>query len=111
MSATNGRAASERGGSDRAARAEGGDTAGFFNLYNHDLVRVAVALPAVKVADPLYNAEQTIALLRQAAEQQAALVLFPELGLSAYSCEDLFHQRALLDISLEALAAVVEASA
>src|SRR3954452_397543 len=101
MSATNGRAASDG--------ASGGD--GFFNLYNHDLVRVAVALPAVKVADPLYNAEQTSALLRQAAAQQAALVLFPELGLSAYSCEDLFHQRALLETSLEALAAVVATSA
>jgi NAD+ synthase (glutamine-hydrolysing) len=83
----------------------------FFNLYNHDLVRVAVALPAVKVADPLYNAEQTVALLRQAADQRAALVLFPELGLSAYSCEDLFHQRALLDTCQEALAAVLEESA
>ena len=28
---------------------------GFFNLYNHDLVRVAVATPAVRVADPAYN--------------------------------------------------------
>lgn len=62
----------------------------FFNLYNHDFVRVAVAVPAIRVADPAFNAEQTIALLRQAAEQRAALVLFPELGLSAYSSDDLF---------------------
>ena len=52
---------------------------------------------------PRYNAEQTIALLREAAAQRAVLVLFPELGLSAYSCEDLFHQRALLDACQEAL--------
>jgi NAD+ synthase (glutamine-hydrolysing) len=84
---------------------------GFFNLYNHDLVRVAVATPAVRVADPAYNAEQTIALIRQAAARQAVLVLFPELGLSAYTCDDLFHQRALLDATLEALGSVVAASA
>jgi len=83
----------------------------FFNLYNHDFARVAVALPAVRVADPRFNCEQTVALMRQAAERKAVLVVFPELGLSAYSCEDLFHQRALLDACENALASVVTASA
>jgi NAD+ synthase (glutamine-hydrolysing) len=83
----------------------------FFNLYNHDLVRLAVAVPGVRVADPTYNAAQTVALMRQAAERKAAVVLFPELGLSAYSCEDIFHQRALLDASQEALREVLAASA
>ncbi len=82
----------------------------FFNLYNHDFVRVAVAIPAVRVADPAFNAEQTIALLREAAERRTVLVLFPELGLSAYSCEDLFHQTALLGACLAGLRRVVEAS-
>jgi NAD+ synthase (glutamine-hydrolysing) len=82
----------------------------FFNLYSHDLVRVAVGVPAVRVADPAFNAEQTVALLAEAAARRAVLVLFPELGLSAYSCEDLFHQRALLDASLDALRRVLEAS-
>jgi NAD+ synthase (glutamine-hydrolysing) len=83
----------------------------FFNLHAHDLVRVAVGTPALRVADPAFNAEQTIALMREAADRRAALVLFPELGLSAYTCDDLFHQRALLDGSLEALGRVVEVSA
>jgi NAD+ synthase (glutamine-hydrolysing) len=116
MSPTNGRSRTNgRGGVNGRGAANGrratGDADAFFNLYNHDLVRVAVALPAVRVADPAYNAEQTIALLRRAADQRAALALFPELGLSAYSCEDLFHQRALLDASLDALESVVQASA
>src|SRR5690606_37475273 len=46
-----------------------------------------------------------------AADEGAVLVAFPELGLSAYSCEDLFHQRALLDGCLASLAQVIEASA
>jgi NAD+ synthase (glutamine-hydrolysing) len=83
----------------------------FFNLYNHDFVRTAVAVPSVRVADPDFNVGQTIALLREAAARQAAVALFPELGLSAYSCEDLFQQRALLDACEAALAELVRASA
>lgn len=82
----------------------------FYNLYSHQFARVAVAIPRCRIADPAYNVEQTLALARQAADEGAALVAFPELGLSAYSCEDLFHQRALLDACEAALAAVVEAS-
>jgi len=82
----------------------------FFNLYTHNFIRAAVAIPEVRVADPLFNAEQTIALMRQAVERRAMLAVFPELGLSAYSCEDLFHQQALLDASTAALQRVVEAS-
>ena len=82
----------------------------FFNLYSHDFARVAVAIPRCRIADPAYNVEQTIVLARQAAEQGAALVAFPELGLSAYSCDDLFHQRALLDACLDGLAGIIEAS-
>jgi NAD+ synthase (glutamine-hydrolysing) len=71
---------------------------------------VAAAIPRVRVADPSFNAAETATLMQQAAQEDAALVLFPELGLSAYSCEDLFHQSALLSGCLEALGQVVEAS-
>jgi len=83
----------------------------FFNFYNHDFVRIAVGVPSVRVADPAFNAESTIGLIRDAAERKAALVLFPELGMSAYSCDDLFQQRALLDACLDAIAEVAEATA
>jgi NAD+ synthase (glutamine-hydrolysing) len=83
----------------------------FFNLYNHDFVRLAVGVPAVRVADPAFNADQTIALMREAAARKSLLALFPELGLSAYSCDDLFHQRALLDGCRTGLAKIVEVSA
>ena len=82
----------------------------FFNLYSHDFVRVAVGVPAVRVADPAFNADQTITLMREAAGRKSLLALFPELGLSAYSCDDLFHQRALLDGCRAGLAKIVEAS-
>lgn len=86
------------------------DAPSFFNLYRHNFARVAVAVPRTHVADPAANARETIALMREADANHAALTLFPELGLSAYSCDDLFHQRALLDASLSALNDVVAAS-
>lgn len=82
----------------------------FFNFYNHDFVRVAVGIPSVRVADPAFNAEHTISLMEEAARADAVLALFPELGLSAYSCDDLFHQKALLNGCLRALEQVVAAS-
>lgn len=48
----------------------------FFNLYYHGFVRVAVGVPDVRVADPVFNVDETIQLMKQAAEQHAALILF-----------------------------------
>jgi NAD+ synthase (glutamine-hydrolysing) len=83
----------------------------FLNPYRHGYARVTVAVPRVRVADPAFNAGETIALLEQAAAQGAVVVAFPELGLSAYTCDDLFHQRALLDACEAALGRVAEATA
>ncbi|HSU62882.1 MAG TPA: NAD(+) synthase [Burkholderiales bacterium] len=76
----------------------------FFNLYRHGFVRVAVATPRVRIGDPRYNADATLELMQQAARDRALLAVFPELGLSAYTCDDLFHQRTLIDAAENALA-------
>ena len=80
----------------------------FFNLYSHGFIRAAVCVPEVRVADVSFNAQQTIGLAKQAAAKKALFALFPELGLSAYSNEDLFHQEALLQRVQEALGLVLE---
>ncbi len=82
----------------------------FDNPYRHGFARVAAAVPAVKVADPAFNAEATLQLARRASEQGVAVVVFPELGLSAYSCDDLFHQQALLDAVDHGLGVLVDES-
>jgi NAD+ synthase (glutamine-hydrolysing) len=82
----------------------------FDSPYSHGFIRVAAAVPHVRVGDPGFNGERTIELAAIAHERQVALVIFPELGLAAYSSEDLFHQAALLDGVATALAAVVSAS-
>ncbi|HET7197748.1 MAG TPA: NAD(+) synthase, partial [Burkholderiales bacterium] len=76
----------------------------FFNLYRHGFARVAVATPRVRVGDPAHNLDATLELMRRAARARAVLAVFPELGLSAYSCEDLFHQEALVRGCEDALA-------
>ena len=75
----------------------------FFNLYNQGFIRVALCIPDVRVADVSFNAVETIKLARQAAAGDAIFALFPELGVSAYSNEDLFHQDALLNSVRDAL--------
>jgi NAD+ synthase (glutamine-hydrolysing) len=82
----------------------------FGSLYTHGFVRVAVCVPEVTVASPAANVARVLDLARDASANAAALAVFPELCLSAYSNEDLFHQEALLAASLDALAGVVEAS-
>lgn len=69
-----------------------------------------MCVPEVRVANPGFNAARTIELLSQAAKKKACLAVFPELGLTAYTCEDLFHQQALLEAGEQALAQVLEAS-
>jgi NAD+ synthase (glutamine-hydrolysing) len=83
----------------------------FNSLYTHGMIRVAVCLPAPRVANPGVNAERILALARGASAEHAAIALFPELGVSAYSNEDLFHQGALLDASGAAVARIVAGSA
>jgi NAD+ synthase (glutamine-hydrolysing) len=82
----------------------------FDSVYAHGFIRAAVCVPSLRVADPAYNLERTLALARQASKANAAVALFPELGLSAYSNEDLFHQDALLDASKATAARLVRES-
>ena len=83
----------------------------FHSLYSQGFVRVAAAVPNVRIADPAFNAQRTLELARGASEENAALVLFPELGLSGYAIDDLLHQQSLTDAVLEAIATLVAESA
>ena len=82
----------------------------FYSIYSHGFIRATVAIPSVRVADCRYNVDRTLDLARRASEMQAAITLFPELGISAYSNEDLFHQDALLDATYSALASLIAES-
>src|SRR5438445_1149058 len=82
----------------------------FDSIYRHGFTRAAVCIPHVRLGSPIANADRVIGLARRAHDARATLVLFPELSISGYSNEDLFHQDALLDATLAGLARVVDAS-
>jgi NAD+ synthase (glutamine-hydrolysing) len=72
-------------------------------------LRIAAVAPRVHLADPDANAAEHVAALGMAGD--AGIVLFPELSLTGYSCEDLFQLRGLLEGAREALRTVAEATA
>ena len=60
-------------------------------------IKVATATPIVKVADCIWNGEQTIKIMEEAEQQGVKVLVFPELGITGYTCGDLFLQDTLLD--------------
>ena len=75
---------------------------------NYGYVKVAAAVPGVKVADCAYNADCIIEQIKQAEEKGVEIVCFPELSITAYSCGDLFAQQLLLDQAELALMKLLE---
>jgi NAD+ synthase (glutamine-hydrolysing) len=82
----------------------------FHSIHSHGFVRVAACTPSVAVADPGFNAAETLALAKAGDARACDLMLFPELGLSAYAIDDLFLQDALLDRVEDAIASLAKAS-
>lgn len=83
----------------------------FLDVRRHGFARVAVCVPTMRVADPAWNAEAHLRVLRQAHAEGACYAVCPELGLSAYTCGDLFFQQPLLEAAHDALATVARATA
>lgn len=82
----------------------------FYSIYQQGFVRVAACTPKCEVGDPTYNVAETLTLARDGARQGVALMVFPELGLSAYAIDDLLGQSALLQRVEQAIGEVVVAS-
>lgn len=84
--------------------------AAFRDLYRHGFVRVAAVVPDMAVTDVARNTEQTVALAAAAAQDGVAFAVFPELGLTGYTAQDLLHQDSLLRAALAGLEQIVDAS-
>jgi NAD+ synthase (glutamine-hydrolysing) len=80
-------------------------------MIHHGFLRVAAATPQLRVADCIYNAEQILTLMQQAQEESVAVLVFPELAITGYTCADLFQQDTLLQGARAALEVLVRASA
>ena len=94
------------------ARQPGTPDRDFLDVRTHGFARVAVCVPTVRVAEPAFNAAAHLEQLEAAYRAGAHYALCPELGLSAYTCGDLFFQESLLaGVARGARAQVAQASA
>ena len=77
---------------------------------NYGFIKACAVSPSLRVADCAYNAAQTIAAMQKAADDGCQLVVFPELGLTGYTCGDLFLQQPLQKAAQTALEEILTAS-
>lgn len=71
-------------------------------------VRIAAATPHVKVADCPYNTAEMSRMIREASANGAAIIVFPELSVTGYTCGDLFKDRKLMECAKECLLGLIE---
>ena len=74
-------------------------------------VKAAAVTPKIKVADTKYNAELILDMMKESTRQGAKIVVFPELCLTGYTCQDLFLQERLLQGAKDALMKLIKESA
>jgi NAD+ synthase (glutamine-hydrolysing) len=80
----------------------------FLDIRNHGFFRVAVVVPRVHVGNPLANRDRHLEELDKVQSVGAMFALCPELGISSYSCGDLFHSQALHEECYESLSRLVD---
>ena len=79
-------------------------------MKDYGFVKVAAAIPSVRVADCEYNVEQMLLMMRQADEQGVEVMVFPELSITGYTCQDLFRQNVLLEQAEKGIERIIEES-
>ncbi|MBR3123634.1 MAG: NAD(+) synthase [Prevotella sp.] len=74
----------------------------------HGFIKVAAAVPTLKVGDVAYNVQQIQMLIAEAEEKGVEAIVFPELSLTGYTCQDLFAQSVLIDASEAGIIALLD---
>ena len=78
---------------------------------NWGFIKVAAAVPNVRVGDVKFNVAKTQQLLASSVKAGAEMVVFPELGITGYTCADLFRQNLLLDGAEQGLSVLLKETA
>lgn len=79
-------------------------------MKNYGFVKVASAVPRVKVADCKYNTAEIISMMVKADGDGVALMTFPELCITGYTCADLLTQPYFIEVAEESLGEIVKAT-
>jgi NAD+ synthase (glutamine-hydrolysing) len=80
------------------------------DFREHGYVRCMASAPPIELADPMENGRSIVESINTATREQASVLLLPELAITGYSCEDLFFERSLLDLTRQALGAIAVAT-
>ncbi|MDD4842806.1 MAG: NAD(+) synthase [Anaerotignum sp.] len=75
-------------------------------MFNY--VKIAAAVPKLKVADCVYNKKEILNVIATAAEKKVKILAFPELSVTSYTCADLFFQSPLLSSAEKTVAEIAE---
>ena len=73
-------------------------------------IKTAAVTPKIKTADPKYNGQAVIGGIREASSHGAKIIVFPELVLTGYTCNDLFLQSTLLKGAERALLRIIDST-
>ncbi len=79
-------------------------------MDNYGFIRVGAAVPKLKVANTIFNADEIITMIKDADHKNVQIVCFPELCLTGYTCGDLFHQDILLKNAIIQLQNILNAT-
>lgn len=71
-------------------------------------VRVGCATPKVKVADCSYNADRIVEMALKASNKDISILVFPELSITGYTCQDMFLHKTLIDSAFESLMSIAD---
>ena len=77
-------------------------------MKSYGFIRVAAAVPAVRVADTEANVAEICRMTGEAEAAKASVVVFPELAVTGYTCGDLFSQQALIDAAEAGVRKIIE---
>ena len=72
-------------------------------MNNFGYIKVASAIPSVKVGDVTFNLQQAEEMIAKAEGKGVEIIVFPELSLTGYTCQDLFRQQILIDAAEQAV--------
>lgn len=72
-------------------------------MYNYGFIRTAGAVPFNKVAGIEYNRKNIVKMIKSAYDNSSTIVVFPELSITSYTCQDLINHQSILERSLAAL--------
>jgi NAD+ synthase (glutamine-hydrolysing) len=79
-------------------------------MKNYGFIKVAAAIPAVRVADCDFNTTEMARIMSEADKQDVRVLVFPELSVTGYTCQDLFRQNILITAAEESVVSLLNSS-